>query len=96
MNQYIITKEHIHEILNILETEQYEKVHAVLRKLHPYQSERDTVLDDVDKILNCRTELMEELFDELRDPAVAKHSLQQIEIIRSRVNDLRDMKAGEP
>ena len=63
---------------------------------HPYQSERDTVLDDVDKILNCRTELMEELFDELRDPAVAKHSLQQIEIIRSRVNDLRDMKAGEP
>ena len=63
---------------------------------HPYQSERDKVLDDVDKILNCRTELMEELFEELRDPAVAKHSLQQIEIIRSRVNDLRDMKAGEP
>ena len=61
-----------------------------------FQSERDKVLDDVDKILNCRTELMEELFDELRDPAVAKHSLQQIEIIRSRVNDLRDMKAGEP
>jgi hypothetical protein len=47
MNQYIITKEHIHEILNILETEQYEKVHAVLRKLHPYQSERDTVLDEL-------------------------------------------------
>ena len=45
MNQYIITKEHIHEILNILETEQYEKVHAVLRKLHPYQSEREKVLD---------------------------------------------------
>ena len=63
---------------------------------HPYQSERDKVLDDVDKILNCRTELMEELFEELRNPAVAKHSLQQIEIIRSRVNDLRDMKAGEP
>jgi len=59
------------------------------------QSEREKVLDEVNAVLAVRKMYMEELFDELRDPAVAKHSLQQIEIIRSRVNDLRDMKDSE-
>jgi len=61
-----------------------------------HQSERDKVLDEVNAVLLVRKMYMEELFEELRNPAVAKHSLQQIEIIRSRVNDLRDMKGGEP
>jgi len=52
------------------------------------------VLEEVDKILDWRTELMEELYKELRNPDVALHSLQQIEIIRSKVDELRQ-KAGE-
>jgi hypothetical protein len=53
------------------------------------QSEREKLLDEVEAILNIRKSYMEELFEELRDPAVARHSLQQIEIIRHKVNDLR-------
>lgn len=56
------------------------------------KKEKNKILEELDVILNRRTELMEELFEELRDPAVAKHSLQQIEIIRYYVNELR----GEP
>ena len=66
------------------------------REIAIRKDERDKVLDEVNAVLAVRKMYMEELFDELRDPAVAKHSLQQIEIIRSRVNDLRDMKAGSP
>jgi hypothetical protein len=40
MNQYIITKPMINEILNLLQGEKYREVHAVLSKCRPYQSER--------------------------------------------------------
>lgn len=53
------------------------------------KKEKDRVLEQIDAILDLRTSFMEELFEELRDPAVAKHSLQQIEIIRYHVNELR-------
>jgi len=59
------------------------------------QSEREKLLDEVEAILDIRKSYMEELFEELRDPAVAKHSLQQIEIIRHRVDDLRGKKDGK-
>jgi hypothetical protein len=61
------------------------------REMTIRKDERYKVLDEVNAILAVRKMYMEELFDELRDPAVAKHSLQQIEIIRWRVNELRDI-----
>ena len=99
MNQYIITEELRDLIMYRLGNGGYTDLKWRIKRemeSRPYQSERAKVLDEVNAVLLVRKMYMEELFDELRDPAVAKHSLQQIEIIRSRVNDLRDMKAGEP
>jgi len=99
MNQYIITEELRDLIMYRLGNGGYTDLKWRIKReteSRPYQSERAKVLDEVNAVLLVRKMYMEELFEELRNPAVAKHSLQQIEIIRSRVNDLRDMKAGEP
>jgi hypothetical protein len=99
MNQYIITEEELNRACDQMTAVGYgvsaNYIDSKVRS-RPYQSERAKVLDEVNAILSVRKMYMEELFDELRDPAVAKHSLQQIEIIRFKVNDLRDMRAGEP
>ena len=56
------------------------------------QHERTEILKQLTSILDRRKVCMEELFEELRDPAVAKHSIQQIEIIRYHIDKL----LGEP
>jgi len=101
MNQYIITEERLIEFEKALPKYWMTPDHFIVNRdekiadvrSHPYKS-RDEVLDDIDKILDRRTELMEELYEELRNPEVARHSLQQIQIIRFKVEELR--QAGEP
>lgn len=55
-------------------------------------AERKEILTQITAILDRRKVCMEDLYKELRDPAVAKHSLQQIEIIRYHIDKL----LGEP